>query len=82
MLTISCPSCGYSEPVDLHGSYLVKCGRCQQEFAAVIVRRIPPPQVDVVCPQCGYQESLSLGGSGKVQITCSQCNLTFIFPSP
>ncbi len=60
MTQIRCPNCGMIDQVELEGSYLVTCGRCDQKFTAVIVRARPLPQVEVVCPQCASTQQLRL----------------------
>lgn len=81
MTQIRCPNCGMIDQVELEGSYLVTCGRCNQKFTAVIVRARPLPQVEVVCPQCASTQQLRLSSKTSLKVECGQCGHQFTFHS-
>ncbi|HHY10490.1 MAG TPA: hypothetical protein GX528_07985 [Firmicutes bacterium] len=80
MATIRCPGCGRTEKVfGIEGRYLVKCGECQQEFVAYILKHKPLMPVDLACPQCNAAESFLFSGPGTLKVTCGKCGREFLF---
>lgn len=79
MTQIRCLQCGQTDAVDLEGSYLVQCDRCEQKFTAFIVRGKPLPQFEITCPKCKASELLPLNYQASLKIICNLCGHQFFF---